>query len=214
MSDCRFCDIANDCEKIQKLENTKIIEDEDYFAISSVGALVEGWVLVVPKRHGCSMKKLYAEKKFVAFTDKVVSALVACYGPVIVFEHGPNHDGSDTSCGTNHAHIHVVPYRSLMMELNTMDMKWTECYASQVSELVGENEYLFYCEPGKHWNNPLGKVHILKKPISQFFRRIIAEDQGIPEKFNYKTNPDTVLTLKTIEKTKNFFPKYYGVKNV
>ena len=38
MSDCRFCDIANDCEKIQKPENMKIIEDEDYFAICSVGA--------------------------------------------------------------------------------------------------------------------------------------------------------------------------------
>ena len=51
------------------------------------------------------------------------------------------------------------------------------CTASQVDNLVGNNEYLFYCEPGNDWIDPAGRVHILKEPISQFFRKIIVEYQ-------------------------------------
>lgn len=205
MSNCRFCDISNNYFNIRKKENTKIAESEKYFAISSIGALVEGWMLVVPKQHCCSMKNIYCENEFLSFTNRIVHTLATCYGSVIAFEHGPNREGSETSCGTNHAHIHLVPYHSLAPKLDSMSLKWQTCYASQVGELVEENEYLFYCEPDNKWSDPLGRLHILKKPISQFFRRIIADDLGTPEKFNYKTNPDTVFTLKTIVTTKKFF---------
>ena len=71
MNDCRFCGIANSFKKVQKPENAKIVESEKYFAISSVGALVEGWTLIVPKKHCCSMKKLYSEKEFSEFIEKI-----------------------------------------------------------------------------------------------------------------------------------------------
>lgn len=205
MDNCRFCGIANGCDNERKPENAKIAEGENYFAISSIGALVEGWTLVVPKKHCCSMKAIYSDAEFTTFMNRLVSALAACYGPVIAFEHGPNREGSDTSCGTDHAHIHLVPYHSLLEILNNMDLEWKVCCASQVDSFVGGNEYLFYCEPGEKWDDPIGCVHILKTPISQFFRRVIAEDLGIFDKFNYKTNPDTSLTLKTIEKVQKFF---------
>ena len=205
MSVCRFCSIANKGDFLQKPENKIIAETNDYFAISSVGALVEGWTLIVPKKHCCSMKALYSEKQFAEFTSNVIEALEKCYGPVIAFEHGPNREGSATSCGTNHAHIHLVPYHSLIQKLDTIEFDWQICTASQVDALVGNNEYLFYCEPIRKWDNPNGRVHILKEPISQFFRKVIAEDQGNIEKYNYKTNPDTTLTLKTIKNLQTFF---------
>lgn len=124
---------------------------------------------------------------FSEFSSKVLKALTTRYGPVVAFEHGPNREGSATSCGTNHAHIHFVPYHSLTDNLNNTGLEWLMCTASQVDNLVGNNEYLFYCEPGNDWIDPAGRVHILKEPISQFFRKIIAEDQGNVEKYNYKT---------------------------
>lgn len=149
MDACRFCSIANGGEFLKKPENTKIAENKAYFAISSVGALVEGWTLIVPKEHCCSMKALYSEKLFSEFSSKVLKALTTRYGPVVAFEHGPNREGSATSCGTNHAHIHFVPYHSLTDNLNNTGLEWLMCTASQVDNLVGNNEYLFYCRTRK-----------------------------------------------------------------
>lgn len=211
LDNCRFCGIANGNNNAQKPENVKIAESEKFFAISSVGALVEGWTLIAPKHHCCSMKDLYSEEEFSSFTNQLVSILTACYGPVIAFEHGPNREGSDTSCGTDHAHIHIVPYHSLVAKLDDMGMEWQTCSASQICALVGGNEYLFYCEPGTKWDNPTGRVHVLKESISQFFRKVIAEDLGAPDRFNYKTNPDTTLTLKTIERVRNYCAQHCEV---
>lgn len=208
MDNCRFCGIASGFDNEQKPEDTKIAESEKYFAISSVGALVEGWTLIVPKKHCCSMKAVYSSREFAEFTNKLVKAIAACYGPVIAFEHGPNREGSDTSCGTDHAHVHLVPYRALISKLCSMDLEWKTCCATQVDTIVGGNEYLFYCEPGEKWDDPVGLVHILKEPISQFFRRVIAEDQGNTEKYNYKTNPDISFTLQTIQKLRKYLAKH------
>ena len=106
------------------------------------------------------------------------------------------------------AHIEKAPQHpaeQITHNLDTIVFDWLICTACQVDGLVGNNEYLFYCEPIRKWDNPNGRVHILKEPISQFFRKVIAEDQGNIEKYNYKTNPDTTLTLKTIKNLQTFF---------
>ena len=156
------------------------------------------------------LKNIYEDKNFIEFANKIIMALRECYGPVIAFEHGPNREGSDTSCGTDHAHIHLVPYRSLETKLNAMEMEWEPCLPTEVKEKVGDAEYLFYAEVADTWEKSQGRVHILEKPISQFFRRVIADDLGIGEKYNYKTNPDTELTLKTIARMNFYFGKKAG----
>ncbi len=208
MKTCRFCDIAND--KSKRNADTIFAQNEDFFAISSVGALVEGWSLIVPRKHCCSMKDIYAESSFVEFSNKIATALKECYGPIIAFEHGPNREDSETSCGTNHAHIHFVPYHSIIAQLDNIGLSWQKCYADAVKEIVGNNEYLFYVEVGETWEKSPGRVHILEKPISQFFRRVIADDLGIGEKYNYKINPDTKLTLKTIVRMTSYFRENGG----
>ena len=203
ISGCRFCNIAYGGEMAFRKENTKIAESNKYFAISSVGALVEGWTLVIPKKHSCSMKNVYADKDFVEFTNEMVQILQKQYGHIIAFEHGPNREGSETSCGTDHAHIHLVPYHSLLKSLAKTNLEWQDCATTEISNQVGNSEYLFYCEPSDGWQNPLGKLHILQTPISQFFRKMIAIDQGNEEKYNYKINPDLTFTLKTIKTLKS-----------
>ena len=205
MRECRFCNIVKKIGDAYKEENKIIADSDKFFAISSVGALVEGWVLIVPKEHSCSMKDLYTGKEFVRFTNTVVQAIIENYGPVIAFEHGPNCEGSETSCGTDHAHIHIVPYNSITKKLDETGLKWENCRASEISNMVGNNEYLFYCDLDGKWEDPNGRVHILEKPISQFFRQVIAEDLGTFEKYNYKTNPDTELTIKTAQRLGKYF---------
>ncbi|MGM9685256.1 MAG: HIT family protein [Bacteroidaceae bacterium] len=212
MKNCRFCDIAN--ENIKRSEDAIFLKNDEFFAISSIGALVEGWTLIVPRKHCCSMKDIYGSKRFVEFANEIAKALKACYGPIVAFEHGPNREGSDTSCGTDHAHIHFVPYHSLAKQLDHIGMNWKTCRADEIKDIVGNSEYLFYVEVGGKWEKSIGRVHILEKPISQFFRKVIADDMGISEKYSYKTNPDTDLTLKTIARMTSYFVENNGGNDV
>ena len=55
---CRFCDILSG--NLKGKEDHPIWENEGYFSLASIGALVEGWILIVPKKHVISMKEVHA----------------------------------------------------------------------------------------------------------------------------------------------------------
>lgn len=56
--DCRFCGISKGYYKYLGVDEP-IHSNQDFFVIASIGALVEGWTLVVPKEHHFSMKDCY-----------------------------------------------------------------------------------------------------------------------------------------------------------
>ena len=196
---CRFCEIIKG--NIGGEENSPIQESNNYFSLSSIGAFVEGWVLIVPKKHIISMKELYDKKEFVDFTNHVLNVMKLHYsGPFIIFEHGPSKCGSSTSCGTNHAHLHLVPYPySLYKDMQSTGLTWESCKATQISSMAGNNEYLFYSEifANPTWEDPKGYIHILKNPISQYFRKLIASQLNCPDEFDYKKYARIDLAIKT-----------------
>jgi diadenosine tetraphosphate (Ap4A) HIT family hydrolase len=196
---CRFCDIIKGY--IEGKENYPIRETQNYLSLASIGALVEGWVLIVPKEHTLSMKELYNKKDFVDFSNFMLDLIRNRYtGPFIAFEHGPNKCGSNTSCGTNHAHLHLVPYsNSLYADMLGTGLSWESCTTSQISSIAGTNEYLFYCEISTDsiWEDPKGFIHILKQPISQYFRRLIANQLNCLDEYDYKKYARIDLAVKT-----------------
>jgi diadenosine tetraphosphate (Ap4A) HIT family hydrolase len=185
---CRFCEINSG--NITALEDQLIMDNDNYFSIASIGALVDGWILVIPKDHICSMKDLYNRGDFFDFVNQILVKMWTHYNtPVILFEHGPNKMNSKTSCGTNHAHLHIVPYdKSLLHEMVATGLCWEKCFPSEIASKVGDNEYLFYSELSINntWQNSIGYLHILDTPISQFFRKLIAQQLNCTEKYDYK----------------------------
>ena len=105
---CRFCGISDRMHG--ENFNLPIAESEHFFAMASIGSFVPGWTLVCPKRHYLNLADFYETAEFVEFSSRVGSAVVQAYGaPVVAFEHGCRHAGSLTGCGTDHAHLHLVP---------------------------------------------------------------------------------------------------------
>ena len=49
-----------------------------------------------------------------------------------------NHEGSITACGTNHAHLHIIPYeKSLLKQMFHDDsVQWIECKITDVERIV------------------------------------------------------------------------------
>lgn len=188
---CRFCDIIVGKYHYSEIDEPFASNDE-FIAVASIGALVEGWSLIIPKAHQFSMKNIYGTAAFTEFSGLVLPPLVRQYGPLIAFEHGANKEGSITACGTEHAHLHLVPLgESLLSELQVSGLQWVRCLASEVATKSGKSEYLFYSEldADDAWQDPIGYLHVLAQPISQFFRRIIAGRIGRAEFSDYKRFP-------------------------
>jgi len=199
---CRFCDILKGKDFYGKID-CPLFETENFFSVSTIGALVEGWVLVIPKKHDYSMRLHYQSEELLQLVNNIKLKLHEKYGkPIILFEHGANECNSLTSCGTNHAHLHLVPFDgSLLLDMQK-DMRWESCNIHNINEVVSDKEYLYYCElplSKEAVNGVEGVVSTLSEPISQYFRKLIATKLGIPERYNYKEYPHIEIALKTFD---------------
>ncbi|MBU1657727.1 hypothetical protein KKG72_01570 [bacterium] len=188
---CRFCDIVNGNYKYQDVDKP-FSENDDFFAIASIGSMVEGWSLIIPKKHQLSMRNVYSHKNFKKIINEILPLMSDEYGNIISFEHGSNEEGSITACGTDHAHLHLVPYKSsLVNDLKESGLKWEQCLSSEIKNKTANQEYLFYSDINSttNWEDPVGYLHILEHPISQYFRHLLAKKIDKVEESDYKIFP-------------------------
>lgn len=189
--ECRICDIASGQYALGDVDRPWF-EDRRYMAFTSIGALVEGWSLAVPRAHSLNLLDDYADPAFVGFVRKAISRIETVYGSAVVFEHGGQHEGSITNCGTSHAHLHIVPIKfSLQQEAIAFDkgLKWFGCSLKDIRERVGGQEYLFVADRYDGIET-FGDVCILRDGQSQYFRRVIAHKLGRADESNYRTHPN------------------------
>jgi len=185
---CNFCEIAKGKVAFPEYDRPLFANDA-FFAIPSVGAMVEGWMLIIPRKHCLSMKDMYDDPRFFEMMHCVYAVLKEVYGNVVMFEHGCAKEGSLTGCGANHAHVHLLPFKeSLIEDLGDSGFCWERCLASEISEIVGSDEYLFYSDLDEDGDlsDVLGFVHVLRNETSQFFRRVIAKRLGMEMFYDYK----------------------------
>jgi hypothetical protein len=147
------------------------------------------------------MKDLYGDKEFSEFANVVLGKMRTQYpGTFIAFEHGPNMCGSSTSCGTDHAHLHIVSYQKpLYKDMIETGLKWEHCSSKKISQKAETGEYLFYTEihEGTWWNDQSGFLSLLEHPYSQYFRRLIANQLNCPTEYDYKAYPRVSTAIKT-----------------
>lgn len=199
-NECRFCSIVKG-ERNLGIVDTPIIENDNYMLLSSVGAMIEGWTLIIPKEHGYSMRGYYNSESFQTFFKRSLNLINEAYRDknVFVFEHGANTFGSLTSCGTNHSHLHIIPSEFYVLNEIQEILDFKKIKLSELENYVKDSEYLMYSEiNNENKDNDIEcYVHLLDKPISQFFRKIIANKLGIPEKYDYKTNMNLDIAERT-----------------
>lgn len=198
-NECRFCSIQKGNKNFEVID-TPIIENDYYYLLSSIGALVEGWTLVIPKEHDYSMKKHYTNLHFYSFIDNCIRVIKKAYGvnKVIVFEHGANRFGSMTACGTNHSHIHIIPLNDSLLNEFSETVSVARMNFNQVENYVKDSEYLLYADIEDKFETSECYIHLLKEPVSQFFRQIIARKLGCPEKYNYREHNNIEMSCATV----------------
>lgn len=199
--ECRFCRIGAGHAHFD--HDRIVMESEDYFAIASIGGFVEGWTLVCPKRHILNFSSDYREDAFVSFTMEVANTVSSAYGSVVVFEHGVREHGSLTGCGTNHAHLHLVPFQGSFVQCVQSDQRermWVRGAAKDVQKSTGGCEYLLMADSPEALAED-AYVSIVDHPQSQFFRKILASHVGMEGQADYRSFPfqaKAVLTAQRI----------------
>ncbi len=203
---CKFCNVASLHEK-QYTADQVLFETEHFFAISSIGGFIPGWLLVCTKSHQLNLSTLYANKHFLEFVSETQEVISKKYGACVIFEHGAVTEGSKTACGANHAHLHIVPFAKSIQSLASLQdgsLTWSECEIEHVSKLSDGAEY-FFCADKFIGNKTSGLLCVLQQPQSQFFRRVLADAVGLAEFYDYKRFPFEEISGDTAKRLTDAF---------
>jgi diadenosine tetraphosphate (Ap4A) HIT family hydrolase len=166
-----------------------LFESDNFVVVPTVGAIVEGWVLIVPREPYLCMGAINAElrEELQQVVALFAAAIRDCYGEVAAFEHGPSCVGTRVGCGVDHAHLHLLPApRNLIADVDNVasaNLSWhlADGLAATADYFRAGIPYLFV-------EQPIGCSMIAdaRQAPSQLFRRVVAYQVGSPEKFDWR----------------------------
>ena len=213
MKDCKFCNEGKDIIPIMNqgvVLNRKLYEDENFYVTVSIGALAEGHLIIIPKKHYLSAGEFENNimNKFISLQKRLIEVLKKLYGKkVISFEHGTGKYAVTSAASVIHAHVHLVPVNdSLIPEIKDDGCKITQIesfYDLQKCADLGES-YIVYQDVDR-------KLYLVEKKEkqSQFFRKLICDTYNTGEWDWHKDYKEDNI-IKTVEK----FNSNWGGKTI
>lgn len=190
--------------------NRPLLESDHFVVLPSLGALVEGWLLLLPREHYLSYGALPEEllPELQAMTHRVSSLVDSNYGPVSIFEHGPARPNCAVGCSVDHAHLHFVPLHFDLKEATNQvastEMVWgpaniRDCRTAH----VGGQDYIYI-------EQPVGQGIIAKGGSfgSQLIRRAIANRLGMANEFDWRENPHVHRIIATMSTISTVFARH------
>ncbi|MCX6155939.1 MAG: hypothetical protein NT007_17465 [Candidatus Kapabacteria bacterium] len=190
--------------------NEILFESENFIVIPSLGSLVEGWLLIVPRHEYLSLLCINNDSllnELVELSNFVGELMVKEFGCVTMFEHGATHPNSTIGCGVDFAHLHLVPINFDLLQgvekFFNLSYEWRK--VSGLKDAIGTLEkgleYLFQ-------KDNLGNSVITQSENiqSQLFRKVIAYYLETPEKYDWKK----FYEMDNVSKTISRFKKYYS----
>ena len=190
---CIFCDIDH-----SKIENTIIEETEYFYILPTLGSLVDGYILIVTKRHINSMSELNENEliEYKNIIEKYKNLFKKIYNKTpIVFEHGtPNQNSEMKANSVTHAHTHIVNI-NFSNEKEILE-KYNFKEINDFKEINKNTNYIKYIS-----NN---KIYITYNfpSVSQLMRILIAEELNYKDKFDWKKERFDENIISTIERIK------------
>jgi diadenosine tetraphosphate (Ap4A) HIT family hydrolase len=199
MTSCGLCqDFSH--EGLRQAWNEPLIESPNFVVLPSLGALIEGWLLLVPKKHficmGALPRTLAVELQ--AMKTCLCSALRQTHEHVCVFEHGPSKANLNIGCGVDHAHLHFLPaafdLATAVAPFLPADTLWSQAQIEECQEAFYRgNDYLYLEQP-----IGAGRIATHRAFGSQLFRRAIASQIGATNQFNWREYPQLPNVHATI----------------
>ena len=191
---CVFCNIDK-----SKLENTIIDESDSFVVLPTIGALVDGYLMIISKRHINSMAELEEKERaeYEFLIEKYRNKFKNIYNKFpIVFEHGSPINNSDMKASSViHAHTHIVNHQFLDESIIIKKLKLNRI--DNLNCLSKKQNYIMYISPEN-----VCYVSYNFEPVSQMMRKIIAKDLGYEDKFDWKKEKFIENINSTVRKFK------------
>ncbi len=111
MDDCKLCNIAHNSHGNRKVQDTVICETENFMWTPGLGAFVEGYSLLLSKKHLLNTGALgnSAIEELQGLIVKIKKFFQKVYKQkIILFEHGSVGDFHSGGC-ISHQHLHILP---------------------------------------------------------------------------------------------------------
>ena len=205
MNACFLCSSLGSRD-IAETWNQPLLESQNFVVIPSLGALVEGWLLLVPKDHYLCLGALPNEliPEFQMMKHNVSELLHQKYGSVVIFEHGPARPSAGVGCSVDHAHLHLVPLEFDLARASIGFLPqcatWNSATFLECQQAFEQGQDYLYLE--QTWGSGLIATH--EHFGSQLFRRAIAAHIGYPDQFAWRENPQFPIVEQTIKAIQAF----------
>lgn len=207
---CRYCDhlIPNGNSGNPFVWDSLIFESANFVVVPTLGAIVEGWLIIVPKPHFLCFGEMPLEffSELQNLTRHILFSSRKLYGPTVLFEHGPSAPSQNMGCTIDHAHLHVVPTNCDLLisssDFCPQKFNWTPTGALTNSKILFESNqpYLYIQQnDGKQF------FAVSENFPRQFLRRVIAKHHGNHDQFDWETFPFVENIERTLERYQSVF---------
>ena len=185
--------------------NSRIIAESEHFIVMpTIGAFVEGYVMIVSKEHYECIAKMPEQYiyEIEQLIDRIRKYIQKTYiMDAICFEHGSISCRNQAGGCITHAHLHIVPCDVLMIEkvkAYGLNAKTISSFTSL--QIYGKKDisYLYFEDINRE------KYIIEEKVIiSQFFRQLMACHVGLSSQWDWRQHFFLDKLKKTIEQMKS-----------
>jgi ATP adenylyltransferase len=166
-----------------------LIADAEGVALPSLGSIVPGWTLLVPRHTSPNIAALgrYGRDALKRLREEVLVRLSASFeGVIYEFEHGPAMIGSILGCGVDQAHLHLVPLSfDLVDAAHSISGKLIEFSGEKSDpwELVPSAKNYFLIRNSSSGD---GVIVFPSRLESQAIRKIIATRMRLDSNWDYR----------------------------
>jgi diadenosine tetraphosphate (Ap4A) HIT family hydrolase len=212
MKRCPFCSLSESTAVADKI----LYETQNFYVITTVGCLIENYIMIVSKQHFASTCYINDEQKneFVELIGIFRNLLQSTYGfSPIIFEHGASEkDSNKSGCCVLHAHLHMVPHK---LESSTQMVRalCLEKIGSYVDffTMAYDKPYLLFVNNANEMFLRLLTDSVVP---SQVIRRWIAKDLNIADKWDWRQHSFYDNINKTINSMGKLIKKLESTRGV
>lgn len=196
MPKCSYCaEFKKDFDNSYYLKNISSqvgssrirLESENFYVYPSVGALVVGHLLVVPKKHYTALS-LASENELAELSEIVADIKVLqeqMFGHIahiFMFEHGILDIEKTMMNCVDHAHLHVLPF-----SIDVVNLPFSKYSKLKLIDLAGhkidEPDYIFYGMLDCSF------LSLDKDKHPQYLRKVLHEKLSLSGHWNWRTDP-------------------------